>query len=220
MKVLLVDDHALFRAGIGSLLSASGHTVVGEAKNGFEALEKARSLRPDLVLMDIQMPECNGLEATRLIKAEMPEMKIVMVTVSHDDADLFEAIKSGAEGYLIKDMSEEDFNQVLTGVAEGEAPLSRGIATRILDEFARVSRKDESGDSDKDGLTDREHDVLQLITEGATNKEIAKKLVITENTVNFHVKNILTKLHLRNRAEAVAYAFRTGLVKIDPPENA
>ncbi len=220
MKVLLADDHALFRAGIESLLSASGHKVVGEAKNGFEALEKARSLRPDLVLMDIQMPECNGLEATRLIKVEMPEMKIVMVTVSHDDADLFEAIKSGAEGYLLKDMSEEDFNQVLTGVAEGEAPLSRGIATRILDEFARVARKDESGGSDKDDLTNREHDVLQLIIEGATNKEIAEKLVITENTVNFHVKNILTKLHLRNRAEAVAYAFRTGLVEIDPPGSA
>lgn len=220
MRVLLADDHELFRAGIGSLLAAWGHTVVGEARNGLEALEKARSLRPDIVLMDIQMPECNGLEATRLIKAEMPETKIVMVTVSHDDADLFEAIKSGAEGYLLKDMSEQDFNQVLNSVAEGEAALSRGIAARILEEFARVSREDQSGDGGKDGLTSREHDVLQLIAQGATNREIAEKLVITENTVNFHVKNILTKLHLRNRAEAVAYAFRTGLVKVDPPEGA
>lgn len=217
MKVLLADDHALFRAGIESLLTAWGHTVVGEARNGIEALGKARSLHPDLILMDIQMPESNGLEATRLIKAEMPEIKIVMVTVSHEDADLFEAIKSGAEGYLLKDMSEEEFNRVMTGVAEGEAPLSQGIATRILDEFARVSREDESGTSDRGGLTDREHDVLQLIAQGSTNREIAEKLVISENTVNFHVKNILQKLHLRNRAEAVAYAYRTGLVKIDPP---
>lgn len=219
MKVLLADDHALFRAGIESLLNAWGHTVVGEAKNGIEALEKTRSLHPDLILMDIQMPKCNGLEATRLIKAEMPEIKIVMVTVSHDDADLFEAIKSGAEGYLLKDMSEDEFNRVMTGVAEGEAPLSQGIATRILDEFARVARKDDSGTGDRGGLTAREHDVLQLIAQGSTNREIAEKLVITENTVNFHVKNILQKLHLRNRAEAVAYAYRTGLVKIDNPED-
>ncbi len=139
MRVLLVDDHALFRAGIASLLSAAGHEVVGEAEDGLEALERTRELHPDLVLMDISMPRCGGLEATRLIKAEMPETKIVIVTVSQDDADLFEAVESGAEGYLLKDMSDEEFERTLNGIAEGKAPLSNGLATKILEEFVRVS---------------------------------------------------------------------------------
>src|SRR5665811_2377386 len=123
MKVLLADDHALFRAGIASLLEAAGHGVIGEVGDGIEALERTRELHPDLVLMDITMPRCGGLEATRLIKAEMPEVKIVIVTVSQDEADLFEAVKSGAEGYLLKDMTNEEFERILNGIAEGEAPL-------------------------------------------------------------------------------------------------
>lgn len=214
MKVLLADDHALFRAGIASLLQAAGHEVVGEAGDGIEALERSRELRPDLVLMDISMPRCGGLEATRLIKAEMPEVKIVIVTVSQDDADLFEAVKSGAEGYLLKDMSNEDFERTLDGIAEGEAPLSQGLAGKILEEFARVSRGEGAPEGDRDALTDREREVLQLVTEGKTNREIAAALFIAESTVNFHMKNILSKLHLRNRAEAVAYALRSGLVEV------
>jgi len=218
MRVLLADDHALFRAGIASLLQAGGHEVVGEAGNGIEALERTRELHPDLVLMDITMPRCGGLEATRLIKAEMPETKIVIVTVSQDDADLFEAVKSGAEGYLLKDMSNDEFERTLDGIAEGEAPLSQGLATKILEEFARVSRGSVT-EGDRDALTDREQEVLQLVTEGRTNREIAEALFIAESTVNFHMKNILSKLHLRNRAEAVAYALRSGLVEVTSPER-
>jgi len=213
MRVLLVDDHTLFRAGIASLLQAWGMEVVGEAGDGLEALEHARRLHPDLVLMDIGMRGCNGLEATRLIKAEMPEVKIVMVTVSDDDEDLFEAIKSGAEGYLLKDMSEDELNRTLTGVAAGEPALSSGLATKILEEFARLSREDRAKESGN-GLTKRELDVLQLVSGGATNREIATNLYISENTVNFHMKNILAKLHLKNRAQAVAYAIRTGVVNV------
>ena len=216
MRVLLADDHALFRAGIASLLAAWGHEVVSEAGDGIEALERTRELRPDLVLMDITMPRCGGLEATRLIKAEMPEVKIVMVTVSQDEADLFEAIKSGAEGYLLKDMSDDDFERTLSGIADGEAPLSQGLAAKILEEFARVSRPVAVEQDDRDTLTAREQEVLELVTEGSTNREIAEVLFIAESTVNFHVKNILSKLHLRNRAEAVAYALRSGLVEVTP----
>jgi DNA-binding NarL/FixJ family response regulator len=212
------DDHALFRAGVTSLLLAAGHEVVGEAGDGIEALERTRELHPDLVLMDIAMPRCGGLEATRLIKAEMPETKIVIVTVSQDDADLFEAVKSGAEGYLLKDMSNEEFERTLQGIAEGEAPLSQGLAAKILEEFGRVSRGDGSQGTDRDALTDREQEVLRLVTDGKLNREIAEELFIAESTVNFHMKNILSKLHLRNRAEAVAYALRSGLVEVTSPD--
>ena len=215
MRVLLADDHALFRAGIASLLEAWGNEVVGEASDGVDALEQTRKLNPDLVLMDIGMPRCNGLEATRLIKAEMPEVKIVMVTVSDDDEDVFEAIKSGAQGYLLKDMSEEEFSRTLTGITAGEAPLSRGLAAKILDEFSRLSDQRHSKDAaSEDELTKREREVLQLVAGGSTNREIASALYISENTVNFHMKNILSKLHLRNRAQAVAYAIQSGLVKL------
>jgi DNA-binding NarL/FixJ family response regulator len=217
MRVLLADDHALFRAGIASLLRAWGMDVVGEASDGLQTLELARTLQPDLVLMDIAMPECNGLQATRLIKTELPEVKIVIVTVSDQDDDLFEAIKSGAEGYLLKDMSEQQLERTLQAIAAGEPALSSGLATRILDEFARLSREDAAKRAEEDALTPREREVLQLVSEGATNREVAKALYLSEHTVNFHMKNILHKLHLRNRAQAVGYAVRTGLVR--PPEK-
>lgn len=212
MRLLIVDDHALFRDGIASLLRTSGMQVVGQASDGFEALEQARKLRPDIVLMDIKMPRCNGLEATRLIKAEMPETKIVMVTVSDEEEDLFEAIKSGAEGYVLKNMPGEEFGRVLSQVAHGEAPLSPGLAAKILGEFARLSREPMPKASEKDELSDRECGILQLVADGATNKEVGARLFISENTVSYHMKNILAKLHLRNRAQAVAYAMQSGLV--------
>ena len=218
MRVLLADDHALFRAGIASLLSAWGIEVVGQAADGLEALEQARTLRPDLVLMDITMPNCNGLEATRLIKAELPEIRIVMVTVSDHDEDLFEAIKSGAEGYLLKDMSEDELSRTLEGIAAGEAPFSRSLALKILDEFARLAR-DERPQNDADALTPREREVLELVADGSTNREVAARLAVSENTVNFHMKHILAKLHLRNRTQAVAYAIRTGLVRLSEPAD-
>lgn len=212
MRLVLADDHPLFRAGVASLVRTWGHEVVGEAGNGFEALEAVRKLRPDLVLMDITMPECSGLEATRLIKAELPETRIVMVTVSDHDEDLFEAVKSGAEGYLLKDMAEAELESTLEAVENGEPALSPQLAVKILDEFTRLSREASQREHQPgDDLTARERQVLQLLADGLTNKEIAVSLALSEHTVSFHVKNILSKLHLRNRAQAVAYAVRTGL---------
>jgi DNA-binding NarL/FixJ family response regulator len=215
--VLLVDDHALFRAGIASLLRAWDIEVVGQAGDGFEALDLARNLRPDLILMDITMPRCNGLEATRLIMAEMPESRIVVMTVSHEDRDLFEAIKSGAEGYLLKDMSEEEFSQTLSRVEAGEALLSAGLAKKVLDEFVRLSHEGSTQRPGEHELTERERQVLQFVAGGATNREIAASLSVSENTVSFHVKNILAKLHLKNRVQAVAYAFHSGLARPAAP---
>ena len=213
MRLVRADDHALFRAGIASLIRTWGHEVVGEAGTGFEALALVRELRPDLVLMDITMPECSGLEATRLTKAELPETRIVMVTVSDHDEDLFEAVKSGAEGYLLKDMAEAELESTLAAAESGHLALSPQLAVKILDEFTRLSREASEREQSPGGdLTAREREVLVLVADGMTNKEIAASLALSEHTVSFHVKNILSKLHLRNRAQAVAYAVRTGLV--------
>lgn len=209
MRVLLADDHALFRAGVASLLRASGIDVVGEAGDGAAALEQARTLKPDLVLMDITMPGGDGLEATRQIKAELPATRVVIVTVSDDDEDLFNAVKSGADGYLLKDMSEEELGRTLAAVAAGEPALSPALAARVIIELARTGGADEK--VRVAALTPRESDVLQLVATGATNREIASALALTENTVHFHVKNILAKLHLKNRAQAAVYAVRSGL---------
>ena len=212
MRVLLADDHALFRAGIASLLRAWGFDVVGQAANGVEAVQLARRLRPDLLLMDIGMSPGNGLEATRAIKAELPEVKVVVVTVSEDEQDLFEAIKSGAEGYMLKGMSEEELSGTLDRIRAGEPALSPGLAAKILNEFARMAR-DGAGRpaGPEEQLTARERDVLRLVADGATNREIAATLYLSENTIGFHMKNILAKLHLKNRAQAAAFAIRAGL---------
>jgi len=212
MRILIADDHTLFRAGIGSLVRAWGMDVVGEAGDGIEALARARELRPDVILMDIRMPVCGGLEATRLIKAELPETKILIVTVSEDDADLFEAIKAGAEGFLLKGMSEDALSRALESLAAGEPALSPALAGRILDEFAR-DRQPKAPDEVL--LTPRELDVLRLLSSGATNREIGAALFVSENTVSFHMKHILSKLHLKNRAQAAAYAVRSGLAAED-----
>ncbi|MBI2906793.1 MAG: response regulator transcription factor [Chloroflexi bacterium] len=210
IRVLLVDDHALFRDGIASLLSTWGIEVAGQASDGLEALQKARELHPDLVLMDVKMPRCNGLEATRLIKAELSELKIVMLTVSDDDHDLFEAIKAGAQGYLLKNLRGEEFMEMLAAISRGEAAISPTLAGRILTEFARQETRPPTV-SIKPDLSEREKQVLRLIAQGQTNKSIASNLYVSENTVNYHIKNILAKLHLRNRAQAAAYAVQQGL---------
>ncbi len=215
-RVLIADDHALFRDGMASLLHAWGMQVVGQASDGFEALERARELRPDILLMDIEMPKLRGIEATRLVKAEMPDLKVVIVTVSDDNDDLFEAIKNGAMGYILKDTPGDEVGALLAGIAQGRAPLSAGLATKILNEFATSHSRDRVP-ADPDRLTDRETEILVAVCTGDTNKEIAASLSISTNTVNFHMKNILSKLRLRNRAQAVAYAVRAGLV--DPPVN-
>jgi len=214
VRVLLADDHALFRAGIASLLKAWGMDVVGQAADGNEAVELTRRLKPELVLMDVGMSPCNGLEATRAIKAELPDVKVVIVTVSEDEQDLFEAIKSGAEGYLLKGMSEEELSATLERISAGEPALSPGLAAKILDEFARMAHEVTGKPAGpEDQLTDRERDVLRLVAEGATNREIAATLYISGNTVGFHMKNILGKLHLKNRAQAAAFAIRAGLAE-------
>ncbi|MBI4311527.1 MAG: response regulator transcription factor [Chloroflexi bacterium] len=208
-RVLIVDDHALFRDGIASLLLSHGYEVVGEASNGLEAVERAREVRPDLILMDIRMPDMGGLEATRLIKAEIPGVKVVMLTVSDDEEDLFEAIKSGAQGYLLKKLRSEVFFDLIAGVAQGEAPISPRMAAKMLEEFSKFGPGRGEADSEQD-LTDREEEVLQLVAQGRTNKEIASQLVVSESTVKYHLRNILDKLHLENRAQVMAYAAQRG----------
>ena len=220
MRVLLADDHALFRAGIASLLGAWGMDVVGQAADGIEAIELTRRLKPELVLMDVGMSPCNGLEATRVIKTELPDVKVIIVTVSEDDQDLFEAVKSGAEGYLLKGMSEEELGSTLEKISAGEPALSPVLAAKILDEFARMGREGTGKPpGPEDELTDREREVLRLVADGATNREIGSQLFISENTVSFHMKNILAKLHLKNRAQAAAFAIRAGLANDVEPDG-
>jgi len=213
LSVLLVDDHTLFRKGLGALLAGQENLrVVGEAGDGLEALEKARELMPDLILMDIGMPGCDGVEVTRRIKEEMPHIKVVMLTVSDSDEDLFEAIKSGAQGYLLKNLEPDDLFKMLDGISREEAPISGKMATKILEEFSLQAQRESLVAIARNGLTAREVEVLKMVAEGATNKEIASALFITENTVKNHLRNILSKLHLQNRIQAAVYAARKGLI--------
>lgn len=212
MRILLVDDHVLFRKGMARLLDSQPDLeVVGEAEDGIEAVRLARRLKPDLILMDIHMPGCDGHEATRRIINEWPDAQIVMLTVAEDDQDLFAAIRNGAIGYLVKKIEPDSLFARLRGVAQGEAPISRVMANRILREFARMGSEGVTADTSR-SLTPREKQVLRLVTKGMTNKEIGAHLHIAENTVKNHLRNILEKLHLQNRAQAAAYAVREGLV--------
>ena len=186
---------------------------MGQAANGLEALQQVRQLQPELVLMDIRMPVCGGLEATRLIKTEMPSAKVVVLTVSEDEDDLFEAIKSGAEGYILKNVKGDEFGELITGIARGDAPIHRHLATKLLQEFARQAVRTTTPAADE--LTARELDVLRMVASGRTNKEVAQDLLIGAETVKTHLKNIMQKLHLRNRAQVIAYALRRGIVPRD-----
>jgi DNA-binding NarL/FixJ family response regulator len=216
IRVLLADDHALFRRGVASLLAAeNGFEVVGEAVDGRQALEMARELMPDVILMDIAMPVMDGLEATRRIKAEIPYVRIVILTASDGDQSLFEAVKSGAQGYLLKNIEPHALYGTLRGVVQGEAPVSRVMAARLLDEFGRQARARAQTPPAAE-LTARETEVLQLVARGRSNKEIAAALTISENTVKNHLKNILEKLHLENRVQAATYALRQGLTPKPP----
>ena len=220
MRLLLVDDHALFRHSLQMLLEASGYTVVGMAADGREALQQARALRPDLVLMDIEMPTCSGLVATRLIKAELPAIKVVMLTVSASDEDLFEAVKSGACGYLLKSQSADSFLEMVGQVAAGGAALPPDLAARLLDEFARQARRITPVETAPSGnvagategeLTSRQTEILTLLAQGMTYAQIGAALYLSEPTVRYHLTQMMERLHLQNRAQVIAYAVTHGL---------
>ena len=218
VRILLVDDQLLFRKGLRALIEdEEDMEVVGEAADGAQALDRARSAKPDVVLMDIHMPVCNGVEATRMIKAERPDIKVIALTVSDEDDDLFEAIKSGAAGYLLKDLRPEELFDLIRGVLRGETPISPAVAGKLLSEFRRRPWRDPTDDTAGWDLTPRELEVLQLVTEGLSNAEIAGRLFIVEGTVKNHLHNILEKLHLENRLQAATYAMREGLVQ--PPRR-
>lgn len=218
-RILLADDHELFREGLAGLINAQPDMeVVGQAGDGLEALTLARDLRPDLVVMDIKMPLCEGLEATRLIRAEWPEARILILTVHDEDEKLFEAIKSGACGYLLKSANSVDFLRVVRGVVVGEAALPPRLAARLLEEFARLANRPAPGPSSPEyaDLTPRERETLNLVATGATDKEIAAQLSLSPHTVKSHVRSILSKLHAINRRQAAKFAAQEGWVNKKP----
>ena len=212
MRILLADDHALVRDGIASLLTAWGHEVVGQATDAEDAITLVDGTNPELVLMDVRMPGTSGIEATRRIKSSHPGLAVVMLTASEDEDDLFEAIKAGAQGYLLKNLESDQLRSMLEAVRRGEPAITPATAARILSEFHRT----EHAAADPDRLTERETEVLRLVTVGLRNKEIAHRLGISENTAKYHLGNILGKLHARSRTELAARAVREGLL---PPDR-
>lgn len=217
LRILLVDDHLLFRKGLARLLDTQPDLeVIGEAADGLEAVERARALRPDLVLMDISMPTSDGFEATRRIKAQMPGVLVVMLTVSGDEADLAEAVRCGADGYLLKDLLPEALFQQLRGLAAGEAPLSRAMTGKLFHQLAQRSQPT-AQPTTASALSARESQILALVVNGYSNQEIADELGIARNTVKNHLRSILAKLGVKNRAHAAAYAVSHGLVRLPEP---
>jgi DNA-binding NarL/FixJ family response regulator len=216
IKVLVVDDHALFRRGITAVLANHENLeVVGEASDGLEAIEKAEAIVPDIIVMDLNMPHCSGLEATQALQAKMPQVNILVLTVSENEADLFAAVKFGAKGYILKNTEPEELIQAILHIARGGVIVSPIMATKLLTEFQGLEAegKREAIQKTESNLSPREGEVLQLVAQGATNKQIADSLFISENTVKTHLRNIMEKLHLANRSQAAAYAVERGLVK-------
>jgi two-component system NarL family response regulator len=220
IRVLVADDHALFRRGLEMVLESEDDIeVVGEANNGKEAVDLSVDLVPDLVLMDVRMPAAGGIsggiEATQAIKDAVPNTKILMLTISDEEEDLYDAIKAGASGYLLKEISIEEVADAIRQVHAGQSLISPSMASKLLTEFAAMAKKDEEKQQmPAPRLTDREMEVLTLVAQGLNNRDIAKELYISENTVKNHVRNILEKLHLHSRMEAVVYAVREKLLEI------
>jgi DNA-binding NarL/FixJ family response regulator len=214
IRVLVVDDQELFRRGLTMLLGVeSDIEVVGEAADGISAAALAASTQPDVVLMDVRMPRQTGIEACAALKDAAPQARIIMLTVSDDEADLYDAVKSGASGYLLKDSSIEEVAQAIRVVADGQSLISPSMAIKLLDEFKQMARTDRQA-VPTPRLTERELEVLRLVAQGLNNREIAKQLFISENTVKNHVRNILEKLQLHSRMEAVMYAVREKILDI------
>jgi two-component system nitrate/nitrite response regulator NarL len=219
MRILLVDDHLLFRKGLARLLDAQpDFEVVGEAADGLEAFEQTRLLRPDLVLMDIRMPHCDGLEATRRIKDQMPGVRVVMLTVSDDERDLVTAVRYGADGYLLKDLLPETLFERLRGLMAGEVPISRAMTGKLFRQLAQQNSPAMQPAASA-VLSARECEVLALVVQGYSNRQIGEELGITRNTVKNHLHSILARLGVRNRAQAAAYAVSHGLVCLWPEDQ-
>ncbi len=215
LRILLADDHTLFLKGLAGLIAErDGMQVVGQATDGFQAIALARTTTPDVVLLDIHMPRCTGLEAIESILRDVPGTHVVMLTVSEEDEDLFTAIKCGAFGYLLKDLEPQQLFDYLDGVRRGEAPIAGVMAARVLNEFRRNGNARAAPQVVTDALTERELEVLKRVASGETNREIAATLCVTESTVKVHMRSILEKLHLQNRIQATAYAIRHGLAEV------
>jgi DNA-binding NarL/FixJ family response regulator len=216
IRVLIVDDHALFRRGLQMVLEQEPDIeVVGEAADGTEAVTMAVDAAPDIVLMDVRMPRRGGIDATSAIKQSVPSAKIVMLTISDDEADLYDAIKAGAMGYLLKEISIDEVATAIRAVHGGQSLISPSMASKLLTEFASMIKKtDDRPQIPTPKLTDREMEVLRLVAKGMANRDIAKQLYISENTVKNHIRNILEKLQLHSRMEAVVYAVREKLLEI------
>ena len=216
LRVLIVDDHALFRRGLSGVLKQEDDIeVIGEAADGVEAVERALELVPDVVLMDVRMPKMSGIEATRHIKEAQPDVKVLMLTISDQEEDLFASVKAGASGYLLKEIPIDEVADAIRSVWAGQSRLSPTVAAKLLTEFAEISRRDEERRRlIAPRLTDREMEVLRLVARGLPNREIARQLFIAENTVKNHIRSILEKLHLHSRMEAVVYAVREKLLEI------
>ena len=216
IRVLVVDDHALFRRGLEIVLAQEPDIeVVGEAGDGAEAVEQAADLLPDVVLMDVRMPRRSGIEACTAIKDVVPSARIIMLTISDEEGDLYEAIKAGATGYLLKEITIDEVATAIRAVAGGQSLISPSMASKLLTEFATLIKRD--GDRHQvpaPRLTERELEVLRLVARGLNNRDIAKQLFISENTVKNHIRNILEKLQLHSRMEAVVYAVREKLLEI------
>jgi two-component system NarL family response regulator len=220
VRVLLVDDNRLMLEGLQGLLEAHGLEVAGVATEGLEAVDLACALNPDVILMDVRMPGCDGLEATRQIKVRMPQARIVMLTTSAEHEDLFEAIRSGACGYLVKSIDTEALVEALDQVREGIPPFSPGLAARLLDEFARLGEAadpasprpsaDTAPASSASVLSDRQLQVLRLVADGLSYKEVGARLYLSPRTVKYHMSEIMDRLHLQNRAQVLAHAGRMG----------